>query len=572
MDSFFRHQLLKNRYMELEFIREFVKHITGLEDLGILENNIGLALALLGICSPIFRIILKTIISFNSAWKNKKLANDLSPFYHKYEIKQSLVNFIQTKCQNVSPAIMDEPSQTFAFITKEKLIPFFLNKAFKVNEKSSKYYLILAGSGMGKTTFLINLFVKFNQRLFKKYSIYLIPLGHPKCMEKISQIQNKQNSFILLDAFDEDIYAVSNYKERLQEILDRTWEFQKIVITCRTQFFPSEIEEPNKTGFFHFSGDKKEHTFAKLYISPFDDDDIRRYLRKKYSFFNYSKRKEAFRIVKKSPNLMVRPMLLNYIEDLTGVQNQYQFSFQIYDKLIHKWASREANRQKENKEFYRDQIVEFSRSIAVVFYYQRNEGKGLMIPSDKITEISKLFTINLSEMDMKNRSLLNRNAHGLYKFAHKSILEYFLVLEYFNDKEFQKIWSFKGMEAAKIFYQEMCLNILQFNLSHVKFGSGAFFVKEVTNSFQKIDMKDQTEFTVMILKNINQIVYIYFHTTNDKELITEEIIAAFPKLNNKKANEVYEFLSKESTNESLFRFQKIWMRTLPKILEKLDRN
>jgi len=56
--------------------------------------------------------------------------------------------------------------------------------------------------------------------------------------------------------------------------------------------------------------------------------------------------------------------------------------------------------------------------------------------------------INLSEMDMKNRSLLNRNALGFYKFAHKSILEYFLILEYFNEKEFQKIWSFKGMEAA----------------------------------------------------------------------------------------------------------------------------
>lgn len=88
----------------------------------------------------------------------------------------------------------------------------------------------------------------------------------------------------MLDAFDEDIKAVTDYDKRLQEILALTWKFRTIVITCRTQFFPTEKEVPHMKGYFSH-GESGEYKFQKLYLSVFDDNDIKRYLRKRYPLY-----------------------------------------------------------------------------------------------------------------------------------------------------------------------------------------------------------------------------------------------------------------------------------------------
>ena len=44
---------------------------------------------------------------------------------------------------------------------------------------------------------------------------------------------------------------------------------------------------------------------------------------------------------------------------------------------------------------------------------------GLFIPLDDAIRISDLFKINLNEIEIKSRSLLNRNSLGNYKFSHK---------------------------------------------------------------------------------------------------------------------------------------------------------
>jgi formylglycine-generating enzyme required for sulfatase activity len=396
----------------------------------------------------------------------KNLYKNLKPFYMEYEIKRATENYVPTKCQNVDPSAQNEPGNVHAFVTREELIPFFTDKVFK-NKKEEKYYLVLADSGMGKTTFMINLFLTYIKKPDPNYKIVLLPLGHEKTDAKIDKIkiEEKYDTILLLDAFDEDPKAVKDYKKRLDAIIQKTKDFQTIIITSRTQFFPSDSEIPKETGIYKFGGDKKEHKFYKIYISPFDDNDIEKYLKNKYHFYERSKMENARDVVKKSPNLMVRPMLLAHIDDLIG-EKEYDYTYEIYEVMVKKWIERE--RVKNKKELRR-----FCREVAKDIYKFRKSRKGLYIDGDDIKNMAEQHQIKLDEFEMKGRSLLNRNAEGQYKFAHKSILEYFLALEVFENKDFEQLFDFEGMEQAKKFYEKIWWNEIgiPFDLTFVNGGT-----------------------------------------------------------------------------------------------------
>ncbi len=193
---------------------------------------------------------------------------------------------------------------------------------------------------------------------------------------------------------------------------------------------------PQTTGIYKFGTDKGEYTFYKLYVSPFDDKDISKYLRRKYPFYQMYKRGKAKQIVERSPNLMVRPMLLANIDDLLQRTEPYEYSYQIYEEMIKRWIQRERIKNKA-------ELRKFSETIAIDMYKNRNERKGVFIDGDEIENFAAQHRIELKTFEMRSRSLLNRNAEGEYKFAHKSILEYFLALEIFNNSEFGNNFDFE---------------------------------------------------------------------------------------------------------------------------------
>src|SRR5690606_7751375 len=114
-------------------------------------------------------IVYKTI----KVYKGKKRLNQAVmdiPYLTRAEIHRSMKYFVNTKCQSVSPSITSEPGHSFAFVPRELIIPFFIKKVFNYFDNDSKYFLILADSGMGKTTFLINLLIKFRQNQLRLFN------------------------------------------------------------------------------------------------------------------------------------------------------------------------------------------------------------------------------------------------------------------------------------------------------------------------------------------------------------------------------------------------------------------
>jgi len=412
-------------------------------------------------------------------WRQRRfLTRDLAPYFTRVDVYKATKNYIPTKCQNVAPSEDEEPGRKYIASVKEKLIPLFINRAFNQSEGDNKYYLILADAGMGKTTFMINLYLSYKRKWFfnrRKYDIKLFPLGNPHVIEDIVSIEDevKKDTILLLDALDEDAEAVKNYIERIKQIIKEVWRFRAVVITCRTQFFPSREEEPTETGYYKHYGDDGEYRFQKLYVSVFNKKDIRKYLHKRFNrwnFFVWKKLKKARGIAEKSPNLLVRPMLLSHIEELVEGKKEYEWTYEIYEVLIQKWIDREANKPGIRQKFgsikkFKEELLSFSKSLAVNLYLNQAERGGLFIhKNEKITtesgiqlsDLEESLEITLKESQWRSRSLINRNAEGYYKFSHKSILEYFLAMEAVKNPTFtDELKPNEGLDTVEKFCKEM---------------------------------------------------------------------------------------------------------------------
>lgn len=394
--------------------------------------------------------------------RQRRKLRDLFPFYTEQEIQHATQYYVETTCQTVDPSKDQEPGRTHAYSPREPVIPFFLEKALKPSKKGDdhQFYMILGDSGMGKTTFLINLYLRYYEQFWgAPYQIKLLPLGYPKIDEKIDAMsdEEKKQTVLLLDAFDEDIHAVRDYKARMRDLIGKVLDFRDVVITCRTQFFPSEAAQPKEVGVLRFGGAGGERVFRTLYLSPFDEQDISTYLRQRFPWFQGKTRRKARQIVQSCLDLVVRPMLLNYIEDLLQRDKPYTSTCMVYTELIQRWIDREVEKaQPGRRDLYRKELQPFSRKIAVHIYTKRQERDGsLIIPGDEIQHFAEEHGIHLLELEMKSRSLLNRNARGDYKFSHKSILEYFLAEEAYFNADFRKNSQFEGMDQAKTFLDEM---------------------------------------------------------------------------------------------------------------------
>lgn len=372
--------------------------------------------------------------------------------YSKENRKAIAKHYIDTRAQDIDPCEFDEIRENNGNYISQPLIPFFCDDAFK-SSSQGKYYLVLADSGMGKTTFLLRLYRKclFNRTLRKRLSIKLIPLSQDNCLRSIERIQNQEKTILLLDALDENGKAIKDYESFFADLLRVTEGFNKIIITCRTQFFPNRATEPIETGRIRVGTGKKKEEIIKKYISPFCDEEVKLYLKKQYRF-NKKKQEQAYQIVTKVPVLMARPVILNWINFLCDSTEEFKYSYQIYSAIIDKWIERESIGHTDRS------LFDLSRAIANYMYMNNTTSMS----AEKVDEIAKKKNIQLEPIVAKSRSLLNRNGNGEYKFAHRSFLEYFIVFNLFERMKIPaNITYLFNLSGVKRFFYEILLDAAQ---------------------------------------------------------------------------------------------------------------
>ncbi len=420
-------------------------------------------LFILGAIAAIFVALLEVIKRIRKFYQNRhSLKQNLQPYIYQEEIEEYSQHYIQTKYQ------ISFPSETYEKIDRtpdespKKLIPYFLKEIFKNDRRDQRLFIILADSGWGKTAFMINLYLKYGLRGSGKHSeIKYIPMDYQRFDEEIKNIEDKKkkNTILLLDAFDEDHQAEKDYFKRLNEIIEKTHFFRKVIITSRPQSFLPEKENSKSAWETGFKKGKKYHQWCVLYISSFDQKDIKKYLSKKISFFNRKKKRKAFDVIKRSKNLIGCPILLNNINDLLKEDKTYKNAFQIYEVLTEKWAEHVAVSCIENeRENFSNKFFKLSRAIAVYIYRNRKYRKGLIINKEELDTIAQKHQSQLEDYQFRSPSLLKCNAGDKYKFVHKSLLEYFLALELYENHELKKDFDCKAMPQVENFYNGM-LNV-----------------------------------------------------------------------------------------------------------------
>ena len=473
-----------------------------------LVDNSGITIP--GLSAVITPLGLILVMAFYKRIQGSIAAKDLAPYFSKKDVQQKLRLFIESKWQNNSPTREEEPLFTHKFVSKSPLIPHFIKTAFNENKVSDKFYLVLADSGMGKTTFMINLYVRYNFffNRHNKYKIKLIPFGYQgNVIEKIKEIKKEEipNTILLLDAFDEYTKILpptesdkltddERFRKVLDEVIETVQDFREVVITSRTQYFPGEEDQPYELKIPTFDS-KGFHTLAKFYLSPFDDKEIRRYLNKKYGIlrvWNRKKKQKALRIVSNSPKLMVRPMLLSYIDYLVDGDQHYTNTYDIYEVLIKNWIKREGDKRQHDKherEKFKQKLYEYSRQVALKIYEKRKENKGYQLPKSEVVSID----VKLEDYQMTGQSLLTRDANNNWKFAHKSILEFFLAKEAVDNIEFAKRLDFTGMDMARQFWIEHHLKLYP-EFAYVK---GGIFLMGSPDK-EAIERPDERQHSVII--------------------------------------------------------------------------
>ncbi|WP_230970971.1 NACHT domain-containing protein [Nitrogeniibacter aestuarii] len=347
--------------------------------------------------------------------------------------------YVEPCCQEVNPA--DRHDEDF-FISKQplfrKIEEFLKAKSF---QQGNNQLFILSDAGMGKTSSLVMIKLLHLSPFWPKgYSCHLEKLGEDT-INRISAIENRRKTLLLLDSLDEDITAYGRTHERLLEILEATKTFSKVIITCRTQFFPEHESDPLEA-----LGRIKIGPFVcpSKYLSVFDDYQVDRYLENRFpkSFIydkNKARRSKAKQIVSRMGSLRCRPMLLSFIGELVEADEKLKVwsEYSLYYSLVKNWLIRE-----EAKTGIKSETL-FLVCARLAFEMQAK--KKVKISPPELDELTESFgeIEKLTRLDITGRSLLNRNSDGDYRFSHYSIQEFLVVhfiLEVASIDENRKIY------------------------------------------------------------------------------------------------------------------------------------
>lgn len=390
-------------------------------------------------------------------WRKHKMKAISNTDFRDYLPFKKKHLYIPAMCQSKAPSDYPDPIDATIAETREKLLDKMYDVLSDKNAKNN-LFCILAGAGMGKSSFLVYLYRKMVSKKLDGtgHNIAILSLVQTDVLEKIACVEDKENVILLLDALDENVEAMNDFETFWNKLLLGVKDFNRVVITCRTQFFSSADSEPNYTNLSSYMSNKGVRAFIRFYISPFKDSERRLYVKKKYKWYHPMKRRKALKVIEQNDSLMSRPLLIANIDNLIDSERKYRYGFQIYEALIESWATREADRQKlygKDKENFVKQIPMISKDAAFLLYENLDNNTTCTMSKEQLDEFEKLHPLHNAKLTLN--SLFNRDVKGNWKFSHKSFFEYFLSEIAFQN--WDKVPNLNKFDMGMEFYRQRCL-------------------------------------------------------------------------------------------------------------------
>ncbi len=347
--------------------------------------------------------------------------------------------YVEPNCQPYNPADVNEEANDSGFqMPITKYLAHFISTRVVYRDGSNQLF-ILSDAGMGKTSLLAMFkLAHINSFWPKGYHCTVFRLDG-KVLDKIRRIEERRNMILLLDALDEDTSAIGRIEDRLIEILTETSNFKKVIITCRTQFFPTGETDP-----FQRQDRVKLRGFScpVVYLSPFDEEKVQEYLSKRHprSWFEKLFKKEQNNenmndIVLRMGSLKTRPILLAHIDYLLDIPDLHENIYKLYRALIDVWLDREV---RKSHHLGKESIKKENLLSACWILATKMQSSLLReISLDDIKDLGVDQRHDLELLDISGRSLLNRNSDGNYRFAHYSIQEFLVASRAVEDPHFE---------------------------------------------------------------------------------------------------------------------------------------
>lgn len=242
---------------------------------------------------------------------------------------------------------------------------------------------------------------------------------------------NKQGKFlIVLDGFDEigNLPNEDIVLKTFQELDKLVYQNSKIILTCRTHFFKTNVEIHtlhSGSKLYDSINDKLGYSF--LFIDNFSPEQIINYL-KSWDSENYNHYIDTINTVYNLKDLAERPILLNVIAktipQLSTEKGKTINSSDLYKTYVDYWLKRDdwrtevkINQRKELAERIAEYL--FENDLIEIHYSQLNEFcKSLNL---------KEHSINVLDFELRTCNFMKRDVKGNYQFVHKSFQEYILA-------------------------------------------------------------------------------------------------------------------------------------------------
>lgn len=370
----------------------------------------------------------------SSWWDRATLRKALArgPF-DRATIEASMRWYIRPDCCNIDPAAEVELRHALFAVRSDlfEAMEHFLTS----DDVPNRHLFLLADSGIGKTSFLLNYFA-YSERLRaikRAPPIAMVALNVPGSDERIREVKDKDRHVLFLDAFDEDTKAIADHHQRIRDLMAAASEFKRVVITCRSQFFARDEEIPLETGVVRVgprpAGVAATYEFVKLYIAPFSEKQVNDYLRRRFPVWQHQRRARAQALAQSIRLLSARAMLLAHIPDLVSARHEVSREFELYEEMVNAWLMREATWAEPRS------LRALSERLAVDMFIRRAERGMERIPVAELRTIATSAEPALHSSVVTGRSLLNRDAAGNFKFAHRSIMEYLFVVQILKGNE-----------------------------------------------------------------------------------------------------------------------------------------
>mgnify|MGYP003667511705 CR=1 FL=1 len=367
------------------------------------------------------------VIAFQQYRLQKKAANEekfqdeelrLHGFL-RHDFVSASKDYLVPYCSNVDPSDREDLRNTVA--VRERVFDALVRE---LAADDRKHILILADSGMGKTTLLLNLVAREEDR----FRFALISLGKSGALEQLKRVPHKRDTVLLLDAFDEDPRAIEDASGRMEQVMNSVSEFKCVVMTCRTQFFPTDEEIPRCTGIRRVAarraGVPVVYQWLTVYLQPFDRAQIDEYVSRSIPWVRRRQRQKARRIVSDIADLAARPMLTALIPSLAASEREAHGLWDLYVFMVDTWI------QRESSWIAPDFLRKSSKSLSVELFITRADRGSDRISREDLIDLLRIECSDVEAWQLTSRSLLNRDADGCFKFAHRSILEFFFVLSF----------------------------------------------------------------------------------------------------------------------------------------------